>query len=74
MLCKLMQEQVGHTLNVHHIDYDKDNLDPDNFVPLCNSCHGITIGKNNRTYWTKVFQNVVELNTKVKLADFIANV
>jgi len=62
VLCKLTQEQIGHTLCVHHIDYDKDNLDPDNFVPLCLSCHGTTGGKNNRIYWTKVFQNMVETN------------
>jgi len=59
MICKLTQEQVGHTLNVHHIDYDKENLDPDNFIPLCNSCHGVTSGKNNRVYWTKVFQMII---------------
>ena len=60
MICKLTQEQVGHTLNVHHIDYDKDNLDPDNFVPVCKSYHSVTSG--NRDYWTEVLQNTVEMN------------
>lgn len=63
VLCKLTQEQVDHILRVHHIDYDKDNPDPDNFVPLCLSCHGVT-SAGNRAYWTKVLQNVVEMNKK----------
>lgn len=62
MICKLTQEQIGHTLNIHHIDYDKNNLNSDNFLPLCNSCHGVTKVKKNRTYWTKVLRNVVETN------------
>ena len=66
MICKLTQEQVGHTLCVHHIDYDKDNLDPDNFVSLCTSCHMTT--NANRAYWTKVLQNVVEMNRRLKSA------
>lgn len=62
MICKLTQEHVGHTLRVHHVDYDKDNLDPDNFVPLCMSGHSVTTGKKNRSYWTNVLQNVVNVN------------
>jgi len=66
MLCKLTQERVGHILNVHHIDYDKNNLDLDNFVPLCNSCHGATNG--NRTYWIKVLQNTVNMNKTLRVS------
>ena len=62
MICRRTQAQVGSRLVVHHIDYDKDNLDPDNFVLLCNSCHGKTVGKKNRTYWTEVLQTMVEMN------------
>lgn len=67
MLCKLTQEQVGHTLNVHHIDYDKDNMDPDNFLPLCDSCHGPTTIRKNRIYWTKVLRSIVEMNKNLML-------
>lgn len=31
--------QAEGDLHVHHIDYDKDNLDPWNLITLCNSCH-----------------------------------
>ena len=62
VICKLIQEQVDCCiLHIHHIDYDKDNLDSDNFVPLCRSCHSTTNG--NRIYWIGVLQNIVRMNT-----------
>jgi heterodisulfide reductase subunit B len=56
--CGLHQnELVGRTkkLDVHHIDYDKNNLAPDNFVTLCRGCHIKT--NYNREYWVKYFLN-----------------
>lgn len=35
--------------NVHHIDYNKKNCNPDNLVTLCDSCHGKT--NHSRDYW-----------------------
>ena len=66
VICKREQWQLKRKLDVHHIDYDKDNLDPDNFVSLCTSCHMTT--NANRAYWTKVLQNVVEMNRRLKSA------
>lgn len=66
MVCKRKQDQLKRKLSAHHVDYDKDNLDPDNFVSLCMSCHCATSDKKNRSYWTKVFQKIVEMN-KVSL-------
>lgn len=42
-------------LSVHHIDYNKDNLNPDNLITLCHSCHAKT--NNNRDYWLEYFKN-----------------
>lgn len=53
-------DTVEQNIDLHHIDYDKNNLDPDNFLPLCNSCHMRTNG--HREYWTKVLQNIVVMN------------
>lgn len=39
----------GRTLHVHHIDYDKNNLDPLNLISLCVTCHMKTNYKRN--YW-----------------------
>lgn len=48
-MCGVKEEGgVGH--NVHHIDYDKSNLSPDNLISLCKTCHGIT--NFNRDQWT----------------------
>jgi len=41
-------------LEVHHIDYNKDNLDPDNLISLCKSCHTKT--NINREYWINYFK------------------
>jgi len=40
-------------LSVHHIDYNKDNLDPKNLISLCDSCHQKT--NFNRGYWIVYF-------------------
>ena len=48
----------GKKLMVHHIDYNKMNINPKNLVPLCNSCHSIT--NYNREYWQNYFQDVVD--------------
>lgn len=39
--------------DVHHIDYIKDNLDPQNLITLCRSCHIKTNTK--RAFWTNHF-------------------
>lgn len=39
------------TLDVHHIDYNKQNNSPENLVSLCHSCHSKT--NTNRNKWKK---------------------
>ena len=39
--------------NVHHIDYDKKNCNPDNLITLCVSCHAKT--NIHRKYWKEYF-------------------
>lgn len=36
------QNPKGRKLPVHHVDYDKANLEPSNLVALCTSCHAKT--------------------------------
>lgn len=43
-LCHTTQEANGKELDVHHIDYDKDNNEPLNLVALCPTCHGAMHG------------------------------
>lgn len=39
--CGITQEEIGRKLDVHHIDGDNTNNDPDNMITLCRSCHKI---------------------------------
>lgn len=47
-------------LQVHHIDYDKTNNNPENLVSLCLSCHVKT--NYDREQWKKLFQTFIQEN------------
>lgn len=49
--------ETGRGLDVHHIDYDKQNTDMSNLVSLCRSCHVKT--NVNRPFWTGFFQGMM---------------
>lgn len=57
-LCGSSQSGKSRKHSVHHIDYDKDNLQFTNLIILCNKCHGRT--NHCRTRWTKFFQERVK--------------
>ena len=38
-LCGRQQEELGHKLDIHHIDHNKTNNSPSNLISLCRSCH-----------------------------------
>lgn len=44
----------GQAMSVHHIDYDKQNSDEDNLVPLNRRNHTLTNG--NRLFWTNMIK------------------
>jgi len=56
--CNYTEEQLGYTLSVHHIDYDKKNNDKTNLISLCNSCHQKT--NFNRENWIDYYHNKQE--------------
>jgi hypothetical protein len=47
--------QQVRKFDVHHIDYDKKNCNPDNLITLCKPCHTRTNAK--RDYWVSFFKN-----------------
>lgn len=49
---KFKKEHKGR-LEVHHIDYDKQNCAEDNLTSLCSSCHKKT--GENRDHWKEYF-------------------
>ena len=56
-LCGKTEQENGRKLDVHHIDYNKDNLDWFNLISLCRSCHTKTSW--NREYWIEKFVGVL---------------
>ena len=56
-ICGCPEIECKRKLDVHHIDYIKENINPDNLTSLCRSCHVKT--NNNREYWTKYFKELL---------------
>jgi len=57
-LCGIHQDELegwNKQLDCHHIDYNKNNLNPDNLISLCRQCHQKT--NFNREYWIEYFNN-----------------
>ena len=63
--CALCHEpEDGYHLNVHHIDYDKDNNDLMNLMALCRPCHA-------RTNWKRQFwQGALSMRWRVPKQDW----
>jgi len=53
--CQICKKEPS--TQVHHIDYNKQNCNPDNLITLCISCHAKT--NFNRDYWIKYFHNLM---------------
>jgi 5-methylcytosine-specific restriction endonuclease McrA len=51
-MCSKQQTEV--VFAVHHIDYDKKNLNPENLLTLCVNCHSKT--NAHRDYWINVLK------------------
>jgi len=55
--CGIKQEDYYRKLDIHHIDYYKDNLKQDNLITLCQSCNNRA--NFNRDYWYDFFKYIV---------------
>jgi len=51
--CGYTEKQLGYSLSVHHIDYNKNSNILDNLISLCKNCHGQTNWE--RDDWSKYF-------------------
>jgi|TARA_R100000501_G_C2628948_1_gene123398 5-methylcytosine-specific restriction endonuclease McrA len=49
-----------YKLSVHHVDYDKENNNPNNLISLCMPCHLQT--NYSREDWQSYFQNKVKFD------------
>lgn len=53
-ICKVKQWNLYTKLDVHHINYHKNDCDKNNLISLCHSCHSKT--HSNRKYWMDFFK------------------
>ncbi len=58
-ICSCPETECRNKLSVHHIDYNKNNLDIKNLISLCHSCHTKTNSK--RVYWLSYFKEKVNV-------------
>lgn len=56
--CKFKEEQLDRKLDVHHMDYNKMNNNPNNLISLCRVCHMQT--NFNREDWNTYFKSILE--------------
>ena len=56
--CQHTEEQLDRALDVHHIDYNKENNSPENLISLCRSCHSQT--NFGREDWAEYFREMME--------------
>lgn len=55
--CNFTEKQLGYTLHIHHIDYNKKKNNQENLISLCRSCH--LKANYSREDWTEYFQGKV---------------
>ena len=51
-------DQYNRKLNIHHIDYNKQNCNEENLITLCDKCHCRT--NFNRDYWFTYFTELLK--------------
>jgi hypothetical protein len=61
--CGVLEEQTREKLNIHHIDYNKNNNNQNNLITLCRMCHSRT--NSNRNFWERHFQNCMKIKIEV---------
>ena len=64
--CGMIEEEhiivYGQVLEVHHIDYDKENCKENNLITTCKQCN--TRANYNRKYWKEYFSAKVKEKIK----------
>ena len=65
-LCNKYQIDSRRKLNIHHIDYNKQNNKENNLISLCDQCHSKTNGK--RHYWSSKLKDIITDIYKITLS------
>ena len=81
-VCKVKDENTSQGLHIHHIDYNKQNNNPENLVALCGKCNSKANG--HRQVWIEYFSRSFNVEREsftykqiqeycVKVAEFLEN-
>lgn len=59
-ICGIPETECNRKLSVHHIDYNKENINPINLISLCSKCHAkTTVYKPEKVkYWIDYYTGV----------------
>jgi len=60
--CFRHQSELKDKLNIHHIDYNKQNNNTNNLISLCRSCHTQT--NYTRKDWVNYFKEKLKIDEK----------
>ena len=63
-VCGCFQLENKKQLDVHHIDYDKQNCKENNLISLCPKCHRKTNGSRN--FWNRYFNFLIKVKGRNK--------
>ena len=50
-------KEISRKFDVHHIDFDKNNVAASNLITLCSPCHTMT--RFDKPYWAKILAEKV---------------
>lgn len=56
--CRLKQQK--RKFPIHHINYNKQNSNPDNLITLCQSCHNKSSSDKNRKEWINKCKKILK--------------
>ena len=51
-------DEINKRLQIHHIDYNKDNLDKTNLITLCNKCN--CLANYDRDFWYAYYTEIIK--------------
>lgn len=64
--CGMPERENMRKLDIHHIDYNKENCLPSNLIALCKSCNSLV--NKNRKYWQCWFNQKMEVKLENNIA------
>lgn len=62
--CQLCGQDDNGSHHIHHIDYNKKNINESNLITLCQKCHNAT--HHGRTFWEIIFNGLLSGSNLVK--------